>query len=117
MELGVVPMPDDSALPDAGVQQPPPGWYPDPEMPGQQRYWDGDAWALSLTPVERRARWTFAGLSAAGVIAVVIENALFNFSSSVPSLASCNGDSACRANICHELNELASTATGLAFIP
>ena len=22
----------------------PPGWYPDPQNPGQQRYWDGSAW-------------------------------------------------------------------------
>ncbi|MDN4483764.1 DUF2510 domain-containing protein [Demequina lignilytica] len=20
------------------------GWYPDPTLPGQQRYWDGEAW-------------------------------------------------------------------------
>ena len=24
--------------------QPPAAWYPDPERPGQQRYWDGSAW-------------------------------------------------------------------------
>lgn len=34
----------------------PPGWYPDSENPGQQRYWDGSAWtehrhpALSSVP-------------------------------------------------------------------
>jgi hypothetical protein len=28
----------------------PPGWYPDPDRPGQQRYWYGDAWAPSLAP-------------------------------------------------------------------
>jgi hypothetical protein len=24
--------------------QPPAGWYPDPQVPGQQRYWDGTQW-------------------------------------------------------------------------
>lgn len=28
----------------------PAGWYPDPQVPGQQRYWDGAAWAASQTP-------------------------------------------------------------------
>lgn len=30
-----------------------PGWYPDPEMVGTQRYWDGERWtehAAPLTP-------------------------------------------------------------------
>lgn len=25
----------------------PAGWYPDPQSPGQQRYWDGTAWTVS----------------------------------------------------------------------
>ena len=28
----------------------PPGWYADPDRPGQQRYWYGDTWAPSLPP-------------------------------------------------------------------
>lgn len=29
----------------------PAGWYPDPQNPGQQRYWDGSAWAAPVAPV------------------------------------------------------------------
>jgi uncharacterized Tic20 family protein len=39
-----------------------PGWYPDPEMPGAQRYWDGTQWtgepqpmATTAPPVARAA--------------------------------------------------------------
>lgn len=28
----------------------PAGWYPDPEVPGQQRYWDGTAWTEHRAP-------------------------------------------------------------------
>ena len=110
-------MPDDSELPDAGVQLPPPGWYPDPEVVGQMRYWDGGDWEPSLPPLARWVKRTFAALSIAGVIAVTVEYALFNFGNSVPSWTSCNGDPNCRASVCHQLNELAGAAMGWAFIP
>lgn len=28
----------------------PAGWYPDPQNPGQQRYWDGSSWAAAAPP-------------------------------------------------------------------
>lgn len=37
--------------PQTPAPQPTPaGWYPDPENPGQQRYWDGSAWAAPGAP-------------------------------------------------------------------
>lgn len=33
------------------TQSVPAGWYPDPENPAQQRYWDGAAWTESVAPV------------------------------------------------------------------
>jgi hypothetical protein len=30
--------------------QTPAGWYPDPQVPGQQRYWDGAQWSQSVAP-------------------------------------------------------------------
>ena len=30
---------------------PPANWYPDPEVPGQQRYWDGTRWTEQRAPM------------------------------------------------------------------
>lgn len=29
---------------------PPPGWYPDPVLPGAQRWWDGYRWGPAAPP-------------------------------------------------------------------
>lgn len=31
-------------------QTPPAGWFPDPEQPGTQRYWDGSQWTEQRAP-------------------------------------------------------------------
>lgn len=45
---------------DNAPQGTPPGWYPDPTFPGQQRYWDGSSWsdktAASDMPVSTTRR-------------------------------------------------------------
>lgn len=28
----------------------PPGWHPDPRVPGQLRYWDGSTWTAHIAP-------------------------------------------------------------------
>lgn len=40
---------------DEGPQAPA-GWYPDPTVPGQQRYWDGTGWTEHTAPGPGSAR-------------------------------------------------------------
>lgn len=44
---------------------PGPGWYPDPERPGQQRWWDGTAWEKSSPPTEEQPAVAPSGAEAA----------------------------------------------------
>ena len=36
---------------DGPVTQTPAGWFPDPQQPGQQRYWDGAEWTAHTQPL------------------------------------------------------------------
>lgn len=57
---------------------PPAGWYPDPEVPGQHRWWDGYQWYARVQPAGprplgggfRALSWTVVGLLVASSVIV-----------------------------------------------
>lgn len=65
----------------------PAGWYPDADMPGTQRYWDGDGWTDHVAPFapvvkvaesERTGTFTIARGVALGLVAVIVLVLLVN---------------------------------------
>jgi|SRR6516164_9249826 hypothetical protein len=42
-------------LPPA-AQLPPAGWYPDPDNPGQPRWWDGVRWLPNVVVIEAKTK-------------------------------------------------------------
>lgn len=67
----------DSAAP-APSSSPPAGWYPDPALPGAERYYDGTAWTEHTRPAAgdvvtkapSRKGWIIGGSIAAGVVVI-----------------------------------------------
>src|SRR5690242_16357782 len=47
---------------------PVPGWYPDPQQPGIQRYWDGQQWTPYTQGASSRGAVTAASWVKAGVL-------------------------------------------------
>lgn len=99
---------------------PPPGWYPDPDRPAMQRYWDGSAWTEQRMPQptwgEHRAsqakpeplnaqalRWVLGGLAVVAVIAAVVISDGGTDSGSKPSAVDRNNAQAQREfRICEQ---------------
>jgi hypothetical protein len=55
-----------------GPWTPPPGWYPDPQAVGQQRYWDGGAWTEHRAPVATAYAGGYSGPSYPGTSGLAV---------------------------------------------
>jgi hypothetical protein len=47
---------------------PGPGWYPDPNDPSTQRYWDGSQWTESRAPAGQAAQTKTNGMAIASLV-------------------------------------------------
>lgn len=57
--------------PDRPADSAPAGWYPDPQNPGQQRYWDGTAWGIPGASATGMSRPTSTNAIIALVLAIL----------------------------------------------
>jgi hypothetical protein len=75
LEAAVVSIPEDSTTPSAPAAA---GWYPDADLRGTERYYDGTAWTENTRPVEddvvakmsSKKGWIIGGAIAAGAVLV-----------------------------------------------
>ena len=50
----------------------PPGWYPDPQAPGYQRYWDGAQWTQHVAPLQGVPPQAPTGTSSNTVVMIIV---------------------------------------------
>lgn len=92
------------------AELPPAGWYPDPDRPATQRYWNGSAWTEQRAsqakpePLNAQAlRWVLGGLAVVAVIAAVVISDGGTDSGSKPSAVDRNNAQAQREfRICEQ---------------
>lgn len=70
----------------------PAGWYPDPENPGQSRYWDGTQWAAPSAPVASPDGGGAGGTNRTALIVVAVVVVLALIGGGAWALTSGDGD-------------------------
>lgn len=56
---------------------PQPGWYPDPQVGGQQRWWDGQGWTDHTAPLAGQGAGAMGAGAGAGAAGVKVETWLW----------------------------------------
>jgi hypothetical protein len=64
--------PNQEATAKLPVQATPPGWYPDPQDPYTQRYWDGTQWTENRSPVAQQAGPPTNGKATASLVLGIV---------------------------------------------
>lgn len=68
------------------MTQQPAGWFPDPQMPGQLRYWDGASWTAHTQPGAPTAAPTAEGAVASLVLGIVSIALSCSFITGIPAM-------------------------------
>jgi hypothetical protein len=80
------------------MSEAPAGWYPDPEVPGQQRYWDGASWTEHRAPGQQAGQWAgqqagqwaapppTAGNAVAALVCGILSLVMCGFFTGIPAM-------------------------------
>jgi hypothetical protein len=68
------------------VTQTPAGWFPDPQMPGQLRYWDGAGWTAHTQPGGMGAALPNAEGAVASLVLGIVSLVACGFLTGIPAM-------------------------------